>query len=320
MAKIKVRAAFRDWDYLTPLLLGDITSDLVDLDITRVAALATDFAETSTYDTAEMSFSRYVSGRVAGDTRVVGLPNFLMRGFRHRCLITHVDSPITRFEQLQGKRIGVTGWRDSGNTWTRAALYRHGIDVANATWYAGRLTDAHPDIDRLEGFGQAGRIEAVQDGTPMVELLETGGLDAVMTPFMPPGFFSPASTLRPLLRDFRAEERAYYTQTGYVPGMHILAFKQDFARTHPEAVAECNRLINLAKHTWLEKRRKYADTTPWAMADLYDCGQHLAARWDSSELADNAVMIEDFCHEMHRQNLIAQPLTAEQVFPHALTP
>lgn len=26
MAKIKIRAAFRDWDYLTPLLLGDIRS------------------------------------------------------------------------------------------------------------------------------------------------------------------------------------------------------------------------------------------------------------------------------------------------------
>jgi len=315
MAKIKVRAAFRDWDYLTPLLLGDIESSVVDFQITRVGTLVNDFAQDPQYDVAEMSFSRLVSARVAADSQIVALPNFLMRGFRHRCLITHVDSPITSFEQLQGKRIGVTGWRDSGNTWTRAALYRHGIDVPNAYWYAGRLTAAHPDIDRLEGYGQAGRIEAVRDGTPMVELLENGGLDAVMTPFMPPGFFTRTSRLRPLLADFREAERTYYTDVGYVPGMHVLAFKAAFARQYPEVVAECNRLIDEAKRIWLDKRRKYADTTPWAMADLYYCGQQLAPGWDSSQLADNIKMIEDFCAQMHRQGIIPRAITPQEVFP-----
>jgi len=318
MAKIKIRAAFRDWDYLTPLLLKDIDSDVVDIEITRVGTLLTDFAGQTEYDAAEMSFSRFVSGRVEGDARVLAVPNFLMRGFRHRCLITHADSGITRFDQLQDKRIGVTGWRDSGNTWTRAALYRHGIDVDSAYWYAGRLTAAHPDIDRLEGYGQPGRIEQVRDGTPMVELLENGGLDAVMTPFMPPGFFSRNGKLRLLLPDFREEERAYYAQVGYVPGMHVLAFKSDFVQQHPEAVAECNRLIDLTKQTWLEKRRKYADTTPWVMADLYYCGQHLESDWDSSKLVDNVHMIEDFCQEMHRQGIVSRKMTLQELFPEVL--
>ena len=63
-----------------------------------------------------------------------------MRGFRHRCIITSRASPVARLEELKGGRIGVTGWQDSGNNWTRAALAQAGVVIEDVRWYAGRLT------------------------------------------------------------------------------------------------------------------------------------------------------------------------------------
>ena len=36
---LKIRMKSRDWDFWTPLLLGDVTSDTIDLELTRVQSL-----------------------------------------------------------------------------------------------------------------------------------------------------------------------------------------------------------------------------------------------------------------------------------------
>jgi len=314
-SKLRISVALRDWDYLTPLLLGDVTSNLIDVKIDRVNTLIDKIDVGGSYQAAEASFSRYVSARIAGDSSVVGVPNFLMRGFRHRCLIVRRDSNITTFEQLANKRIGVTGWRDSGNSWTRTALFRAGIDVEDAYWYAGRLTHAHPITDRLDGYGQKGRIEPMPDERPMVDLLREGWLDAVMTPFMPDGFFDRKSAFRHLLPDFREKEQAYYRDVGYVPGLHILCFEHGFAHEHPWAVAELDRVIDQSKSIWLEKRRKYGETTPWILDDLNHVAHVLDPDWDKSGLDSNKKMIEDFTAELKRQHIETVALSAEQLFP-----
>ena len=89
-SKVKptIRLAVRDWDAMTPLALGDITSERLDLRLDRVAALPEDLATDPNYDASETSLSRYTTARARGETAVVGVPNFIMRAFRHRCVIT----------------------------------------------------------------------------------------------------------------------------------------------------------------------------------------------------------------------------------------
>ncbi len=313
--RIKIRLAVRDWDYFTPLALGDISSERLDIALDRVHAL-TDLEDDPHHDAAEISFSRYVSSRERGETEIIGLPNFIMRGFRQRCIITTKRSPLTRIKHLAGKRIGVTGWRDSGNTWTRAVLSRVGVGIEDAYWFAGRLTASHPILDRLDGFGRPGCIEAVPGERPMMELLETGELDAVFTPFMPDGFFSPNSRFRPLLSDFRAEERAYFNAVGYVPGMHVLGFKAAFANEYPWALKELSDLLDLSQRIWLEKRRKYAETTPWIMDELIRSAHDLPSTWNDSGLTANERMIADFARELHAQGIAQRMLSPAEIFPY----
>lgn len=312
---VKLRLALRDWDYMTPLVLGDVASPRLEIVVDRIGTLVSNIAKDEMHDAAEMSFSRYAQLRHDGDASVVGMPNFIMRGFRHRCIITTKESPIRRLADLAGKRIGVTGWRDSGNTWTRAACRREGVGVEDAMWYAGRLTEAHPVTDRLDGFGRPGRIEAVPGERPMVDLLRQGELDAVFTPFMPKGFFDQESPFRQVVEDYRAAEVAYFDAVGYVPGMHLIGFKSEIVRDNPWIMDELSGLIDESQRMWLEKREKYADTTPWMIDELRRCASDLPPSWNISGLAENETMIADFATELHEQKILARRLTPAELFP-----
>lgn len=311
---VTLRLALRDWDYMTPLVLGDVSSPRLDIQVDRVGTLISHVGKSDAYDAAEMSFSRYTQLRIDGDESVVGIPNFIMRGFRHRCVITMKDSPITELKHLAGKRIGVTGWRDSGNTWTRAALRHEGVGVEDAMWYAGRLTSAHPITDRLDGFGRPGRIEAAPGERPMVDLLKEGELDAIFTPFMPDGYFEKNSPFRQVLSDFRSAERRYFEAVGYVPGMHLIGLKAEIAQRNPWIIAELSSLIDESQRVWLAKRRKYADTTPWMLDELLKAAD-LPSGWDASGLEANRTMIGDFALELHEQGILPRRLTPAELFP-----
>lgn len=315
MTKATIRLAVRDWDYLVPLALGDVRSRDVEVKLHRVGALPENLADDPRYDAAEMSFSRYAQTRAAGDETIVGVPHFLMRAFRHRCIITAAQSPLTQIEQLAGKRIGLTGWQDSGNVWTRAILRRAGVGLDDARWLVGRLTAEHPVIDRLGGHGRVGRIEAVAGDRPLVDLLRTGELDAVFTPFMPPGFFEPGSGLRPLLPDCRRSEVGYFNATGYVPGIHVLGIKSALVHARPRLQQALSELLDESARLWLDKRRKYADTTPWIIDELQQTARDLPDSWSRNGFDQNEPMIADFAEELHVQQITRTCLSPRDLFP-----
>lgn len=312
---VTLRLALRDWDYMTPLVLGDVSSPRLKVAVDRVGTLISNVGTDPVFDAAEMSFSRYAQMRHDGDETVVGIPNFIMRGFRHRCIITAKSSSIHQLSDLAGKKIGVTGWRDSGNTWTRAALRREGVGVEDAMWYAGRLTVEHPITDRLDGFGRPGRIEATPGERPMVDMLLDGGLDAVFTPFMPKGFFDKGSPLRQVLADYRSAEVDYFNDVGYVPGMHLIGFKAAIVREHPWIMDELSDLLDASQRMWLEKREKYADTTPWMIDELRRCAADLSPSWNRNGFEANEKMIADFATELHEQKILPRLLSPADLFP-----
>jgi 4,5-dihydroxyphthalate decarboxylase len=182
-------------------------------------------------------------------------------------------------------------------------------------WYAGRLTEAHPITDRLDGFGRPGRIEAAPGEQPMVDLLKNGGLDAIFTPFMPPGFFDQDSPFRQVLDDFRAAEVTYFHEVGYVPGMHLIGFKAQIVQENPWVMDELSELIDASQRMWLQKREKYADTTPWIIDELRRCAADLPPSWNTSGLEANETMISDFANELYAQKILPRRLSPAELFP-----
>lgn len=311
----KIRLAIRDWDYVTPLALGDVRSADIDLEIVRVGTLPDDLATDARFEAAEISFGRYARARARGVTSVLGVPHFPMRGFRHRCIITTKASDLTRVSELAGKRIGVTGWPDSGNVWTRAVLRRAGVAIDDVRWFAGRLTQDHPTGDRLAGHGRPGRIEAVPGDRPMMDLLHAGELDAVFTPFMPPGFFGAACEFRQLIPDFRRAELDYFNDVGYVPAHHLLGIKPELLDANPRLAQALGDVLDESVRMWRAKRMKYADTTPWLIDEIRSVAHDLPESWEQNGYEPNEHMIDDFAEELYAQKLTSVRLRPSDLFP-----
>ncbi|WP_222871526.1 hypothetical protein [Nonomuraea sp. PA05] len=294
-----------------PVVTGAVRPEGFELDL-ESRAVTPDVLSEPGIDGGETSFSRYVLGRAAGDDRLVGLPVFVMRGFRHRCVLVRRDSGLTTLDELKGARIGLTGWPDSGNTWTRALLRAEGVDLTGIDWTVGPLVAGETGKDRVGPVPFPDNVSLTGDG--LAEGLADGRYDAIMTPFMPEEFFTPGSRFRHLLPDHRAAERAYYKRTGFVPGIHIVTLKRETVERDPGLPAAVLELFLRSKRHWLARRRLLTDTTPWLLADLTDTARTFGQDWMPYGAAINAPMVAAFCEELHAQGISNRRIDAEEVF------
>ncbi|MEV0379700.1 hypothetical protein [Nonomuraea sp. NPDC050643] len=294
-----------------PVATGQVRPDGFELDL-ESRAVTPDVLSEPEVDGGETSFSRYVLGRAAGDDRLVGLPVFVMRGFRHRCVLVRRDSDLTTLEELKGARIGLTGWPDSGNTWTRALLRAAGVDVKGVEWTVGPLVAGETGKDRVGPVPFPDNVALTGDG--LAEGLADGRHDAIMTPFMPEEFFTPDSRFRHLLPDHRAAELDYYRQTGFVPGIHLVTLKRESVERHPWLPGAVLELFERSKRHWQARRRLLADTTPWLLDDLTATARTFGQDWMPYGIDRNAAMVAAFCEELHAQGISNRRIEAEEVF------
>jgi 4,5-dihydroxyphthalate decarboxylase len=306
----------RSWDHLIPLALGDVagstTTTLERHDLTP------NIWSEAHLDGSETSLSSYVRARATGDDSVTALPVFIMRGFRHRCIITRKDSPLETAADLAGARIGLTGWPDSGNTWTRAILRREGVGIADAEWRVGALTAAHPIQDRMGGVAAPATVAATENDEPMVEMLLRGALNAVMTPFAPPGFYDVNSPFRTLYRDNQSAERDYFASTGYIPGIHVLAVKTAVLDADPGAAQRLVDVFAASQTLSYQRRAKMLDVTPWQNDAFESATAAFGEDFSPIGWNANATMIADFQTELVEQGLMNAPLPASDLFPYAV--
>ncbi|MFB9776560.1 ABC transporter substrate-binding protein [Brevibacterium otitidis] len=238
-----------------------------------------------------------------------------MRGFRHRCIIVAQSSAAASPTDLAGARIGVTGWPDSGNTWTRALLTEAGVDLASVEWTVGRLTAEHPITDRFDGVVPRSDLTVTTNDVPMVDLLTSGRLDAVFTPFLPPGFQRPDSGMRLLFDNVTREEQAFLRQHGYVPGIHVLAVRAEALTAEPTLPAELGCMFRQSEQIAAARHRKLLDVTPWLSTafealDATGCQDPNRIGIDA-----NRTMLHDFIGHMRLQGLISDEPALNELFP-----
>jgi 4,5-dihydroxyphthalate decarboxylase len=307
----------RYWEHVTPFVLGEIGHGYVDVNLLDTTP---NLWSRPDLDGGETSFSQYVRARANSDDRVIALPLFVMRGFRHRCILVRRDSPAIDAGDLDGARIGLTGWADSGNTWTRAILREAGIGIADATWQVGRLTANHPVFDRIGNVSVGRNVGRTPNDAALVDLLIDGDLDAVMTPFMPPGFYEPDSPFRPLYPDTRTAEVGYFRRHGFVPGMHVLALRSEVLRRAPEAAQRLVDLFEAAKRISRTRRDKLMDVTPWQNEDIALATKVIGGDWMPYGFERDREMVRSFQDELVAQRLLNAPVPETELFPFTVEP
>ena len=313
MAYAAIRMVAYNWDHFQPLACGDVTPEGIDLTLDRKTSIGA-FPADTTIDMSETSLSLYLIGLARGERDLVGLPVFPMRSFRHRCFLVRRDSPLEDFPDLVGKRIGTDAWPNTGNTWSRAAIRERNIDITRMTWVVGPVEDLNTTQNNRLAVAYPPYVEEAPEGKTLVGMLLAGEVDALLIPWTPRGFFTSESKIVHLFRDFRAAEKAYYRRVGYCPGIHVVALRRTVFERDPSIAPRLVAAFDASKRLWREDRRKFADTTPWILAELEETALTLGEDWQPSGVAANRKMLAAFCNEQVAQGLVAHALEPDTAF------
>ena len=315
MNRPHIRIALQDRAYLIPALRGLVKPRGFEVTFTTLPE-DWEFVDRPDIDAGESSFSRHVLSVSLGDDRLIGLPAWVMRAFRHRCIIVANNSPIAQASDLAGRTIGLPGWPDTGHTWSRAILREAGVDLSGVNWVVGGLNRDDVSADRLGPAAIPENVSLLTGHDGLLSALEAGELDAVFTPYMPPNFHSPSSRFRHLYADFATAEAAYAQRVGYVPGVHLVTIKRPLAEAHPWLPAALTEFLNESKEMWMGQRIKLADTTPWELREVDAELRTLGADWMpfGFENNSNRKMTADFCEELYAQQVCPYPIDSAAIF------
>ena len=315
MALLETNVRLRAYDHIAPLFLGDVATDGIKLNLNHRPPLTLQMDER--VDIAEVSLNRYLVAYARGDRSLVGIPAFILRGFRHRNFFVRADSPLQSLADLRNCRIGTDAWPDTGTMWARAAMRDAGVDVGDVDWVIGQLD---PNLPRKPpGSADAltpRNLEFLPESDFLVDALLSGRLDAVTVAFAPDEVFKPGGRIRRLVRDYRAVERDYFQRTGIYPPFHIVAARRDFAEANPWVLPVIYDALKSAFDLWVIKVKRFAEATPWAMEEmetmLHDFAGHTPPF--GMDLPAHRAMMKVMCEEHFQQGLVTTPADPASLF------
>jgi len=187
------------------------------------------------FDGGELSISSFILARQRG-MKLRGLPVFLSRKFRHRCMYFSAASPLKDPSGLSGKKITVHRYNATTPVWLKGILQNeYGVKPASVEWIV-----AEPDIaeESLRPPPPEIRVRLVskpQTREHAIELVERGEIDAALEPY---DALATNPKLRRMFPDHRRAEEDFFRRNAVFPINHLFVLKEEVAARHPGVVGD----------------------------------------------------------------------------------
>lgn len=219
-----------------------------------------------------------------------------------------IDSP----RDLEGARIGTRQYRTSVTIWARGILAEHfGVDISGITWAAG-IDEFFPNHDA------GGGIEKIDASASLPDMLINGEIDAMISDISDGALFDRLEAepkVKRLFADYRSQDLALGTKTGFLPAMHLMVISAKLDRDHPGLAARAYKAFDEAKTLSYEDIRNDRGGLPIVhMREAFDA--QMAAWGDPlvGGIAANRAMIETFIRYNVEQGSIEAPIPLERIF------
>jgi 4,5-dihydroxyphthalate decarboxylase len=317
-ANLHLTLAIGDYDHVRDLVSGAVQVEGIDLTCMRFSVEETffRFARFREWDISEFSLAKYCSLRASGDHSLTAIPVFPSRAFRHAAIFVRDGGPVDDPQALAGARIGVPEWTQTATVYARGLLqHSYGLDLREIQWFQG-------------GTNEPGRIEGIKLDPPpgfsltpvpdrsLSEMLVAGELDAVIAAHAPDAFAS-GQAVR-LFSDPRAEEEAYYRDTGVFPIMHVVAMRRDVHDEYPWAAMNLYSAFREAKRRAIERALdtnapKYP--VPWSPANAQRAQEIFGGDFWPYGIEENRTTLDAFLEFAHEQGACRTRLTPDDLFP-----
>jgi 4,5-dihydroxyphthalate decarboxylase len=320
MGKLRLSMACSNYDRTRALFDGRVSVDgieltCLDLPIEEIFFRMLRHHE---FDVAEISLSSYVLSLFGENPRLIAIPVFPSRFFRHSCIFINRDSGIREPRDLAGRRVGVPEFQMTAGVWIRGILSDDfKVPVASVTYFRGGEEEPGRPEKIAVNLPPEIRVESIPPTKTLSAMLESGEIDALYTARTPSTFDTGSGKVRRLFDNYQAVERDYFSRTKIFPIMHAIVIRRDVYETSRwvaqslyKAFVQAQRIAygelydSAALHTMLPWLVRHAEETRALMgADFWPYG-----------LERNAHTLETFLRYSHEQGLAKRRLNPAELF------
>ncbi len=312
MTPLKISLALGSYDRHAPLLEGCIQHPDVEIEYIECdpqQGRHERFLQQFEFDAAELSFSSYCIAIDQG-MPVHAVPIFPRRLFSQSQMYKNVNSGIASPKDLVGKRIGLSGYQNTLGVRAKGDLtHFYGVDRESVTW----VTPGKEVVD--VALPKDVKIESRSSMAEIEQEFVDGKIQAMFVSRLPKPFRAGNKNLARLFADPQAEEERYLREEGYFPIMHVLAYKSELARQHPELPHALFEIFEQARQRAIQR---WVDPNwsmvMWGRRELER--ENELCRFDpwQNGLESNRKNIERFALYSHEQGLTKRQLTPEELF------
>lgn len=223
---------------------GTVTVPGITLDFAEIFPVYKAFrsmVQESAFDVSEMAFTTYLLAK-SFDKQITALPIVLVRIFHHGTILCNVNSGIHEPKDLEGKKVGLRAYAQTGPTWSRGILQsEYGVDLGKVTWvtYEGSHVSEYQDPDNT--------VRAPEE-KKMTDMLIAGEIDAAISPY---GLDAPE--VKPLFANAPEAEAAWFKKTGIYPVNHMVVVKNELASSQPGLLRKLFDAFKAAKTLYLDR-------------------------------------------------------------------
>lgn len=329
MAKLTLGFISAFNERVDPLMNGSVEAEGVELIPTYSHPAETFWRQLKfgEFEVAEMSVSSYLIARSQG-ADMIALPVFPSRRLFQTELSYHVDSGITKPEDLADKRLGVAEYQQTAALWIRGILeHDFGVSQYKIHWYMERSEEmSHGGATGFKSPPGISFNRIAQDKSLTSTLLENE-LDVahVASPWVLQanaldrssriGGKGDWSKIKPLFPDRMAEGARFYRQHGFLPVNHVYIIRGDIYKKYPWLAA--NLYTGFVKAKALA-REKMLERVPTA---LFFGREYAAMTRDMIGddpfpygLKPNMAMLDTVTSYSHEQGLTPRKMKAGELF------
>ena len=320
MGDLNLTLACEDYDRTRALRDGSVKPEGINLTYLVLSVEETFWRmlRYEDFDIAELSLGAFLVAAAQGRRSFTAIPVFPSRTFRHRCFFVNSSAGIERPEDLKGKRVGVPEYTMTASVWLRGLLqHEYGVAPEEIQWFQGG--EEQPGRkDRVEfDLPPKIRLEVIPQDRTLNAMIESGEIDALMSPRMPSCFLSGSQKVRRLFPDYKRVEMDYFRKTGLFPLMHLLVIRMGVYEKNPWVAQSLYKAFCEAKDLCFSKiydSNVLRTSLPWTLADYEETRLLMGEDYWPYGFAANRHGLETLHSYLLEQGLIKKRLDLERLF------
>ena len=320
--KLRLTFACNLYDRTVALRDGSVAPQGIELNymVMNVGEIFRRQARHAEFDVSEMSLSTYGILHAQGDRRMIAIPVFPSRKFRHSEIFINTGAGISEPKDLIGKRMGSSEYQQTAGVWQRGHLqHEYGVRPDQVEWYFGPVDAPNPSFsERIPiKLPENVRTRVIAGDQWLDQMLDSGEIDAAMWASEAPAFRRGSPNVARLFPNFQEVEADYFKRTGIFPVMHTVVIKREIYDRAPWVAISLYEAFVKAKAEALKRQHDMGalfSMMPWIRNHMLEQEAVMGEDPFAYGLERNRKMLETFFQYSFEQGLVSRPPTPEELF------